>query len=142
VIHCREAFDDTMAILEGISALKRVVFHCFGGTAEQAHVVLERGYFISFTGVVTFKNAHKAREAVKVVPVDRLMVETDCPYMSPEPVRRQQAEAQRAGLDDAHRRLPGRLERPQSRGLRERNDEDREEVLLAGAERLSGATGG
>ena len=89
VIHCREAFDDTMAILEGISALKRVVFHCFGGTAEQAHLVLERGYFISFTGVVTFKNAHKAREAVKVVPVDRLMVETDCPYMSPEPVRRQ-----------------------------------------------------
>ena len=89
MIHCREAFDDTMTILEGASALKGVVFHCFGGTAEQAKLVLERGYFISFTGVVTFKNAHKAREAAKVVPLDRLMVETDCPYMSPEPVRRQ-----------------------------------------------------
>jgi len=89
VIHSREAFDDTMAILDRASALKGVVFHCFGGTAEQAHLVLERGCFVSFTGVVTFKNAQKAREAAKVVPLDRLMVETDCPYMSPEPVRRQ-----------------------------------------------------
>ncbi|MBN2132188.1 MAG: TatD family hydrolase [Sedimentisphaerales bacterium] len=89
VIHCREAFDDTIAILDRVAALKGVVFHCFGGTAEQAKLVLERGYFISFTGVVTFKNAHKTREVAKVVPLDRLMVETDCPYMSPEPVRRQ-----------------------------------------------------
>jgi len=89
VIHCREAFDDTMAILEHAPAPKRVVFHCFGGTAEQAGLVLERGYFISFTGVVTFKNAQKAREAAEIVPADRLMVETDCPYMSPEPVRKQ-----------------------------------------------------
>jgi len=89
VIHCREAFEDTMAILERAAALKGVVFHCFGGTAEQAGLVLERGYFISFTGVVTFKNAQKARDAAKIVPLDRLMVETDCPYMSPEPVRKQ-----------------------------------------------------
>lgn len=90
IIHCREAFDDTLAILTGHGGgLKGVVFHCFGGTAEQARLIVERGWFISFTGVVTFKNAHTAREAAAVVPLERLMVETDCPYMSPEPVRKQ-----------------------------------------------------
>ena len=88
IIHCREAFDDTMAILKRAEAVRRVVFHCFGGTGEQAALLLERGYFISFTGVVTFKNAEKAREAAQIVPPKRLMIETDCPYMSPEPVRR------------------------------------------------------
>lgn len=90
IIHCREAFDDTLAILDKhAAAVKGVVFHCFGGTAEQARLLLDRGWFISFTGVVTFKNARKARGAAQVVPLDRLMVETDCPYMSPEPVRKQ-----------------------------------------------------
>ena len=69
--------------------LKGVVFHCFSGSAEQAKRVLDRGYYVSFTGVVTFKNAEATREAAQVVPLDRLMVETDAPYMSPEPVRRQ-----------------------------------------------------
>ena len=93
IIHCREAFNETIDILEqfiGVKGgLKGVVFHCFGGSAQQARIVLDHGFYISFTGVVTFKNAEKAREAAKIVPTDRLMLETDCPYMSPEPVRKQ-----------------------------------------------------
>jgi len=93
IIHCREAFDETIDILEqfiGVKgSLKGVVFHCFGGSAQQARIVLDHGFYISFTGVVTFKNANKAREAAKIVPTDRLMLETDCPYMSPAPMRKQ-----------------------------------------------------
>ena len=90
IIHCRKAFDETMEILEQAgSGVKRVVFHCFSGSAEQAKIVLDKGFYISFTGVVTFKNAEKTRRAAAVVPVDRLMMETDCPYMSPEPMRKQ-----------------------------------------------------
>jgi len=88
VIHSRNAFDETMEILDRCGGgLKSVVFHCFSGSAEQARMVLERGYFVSFTGVVTFKNAEVTRQAAQVVPLDHLMVETDCPYMSPEPLR-------------------------------------------------------
>ncbi len=90
IIHCRNAFDETIDILERHGdGLKNVVFHCYSGTAEQAQLLLAKGYYISFTGVVTFKNAAQTREAAQVVPLDRLMVETDCPYMSPEPVRGQ-----------------------------------------------------
>lgn len=90
VVHSRNAFDETMEILDRSGrGLKGVVFHCFSGTAEQARLVLDRGYHISFTGVVTFKNAEVARQAALLVPLDRLMIETDCPYMSPEPVRKQ-----------------------------------------------------
>jgi len=90
IIHSRKAFDDTLEILEQHGrGLRGVVFHCFSGSAEQARRLLDRGFCISFTGVVTFKNARKSVEAAKVVPIERLMVETDCPYMSPEPVRKQ-----------------------------------------------------
>ena len=93
IIHCREAFDETIDILEqfiGIEGrLKSVVFHCFSGSARQARIVLDHGFYISFTGVVTFKNAEQARQAAKIVPTDRLMLETDCPYMSPAPMRKQ-----------------------------------------------------
>ena len=93
IIHCREAFDETLEILErfiGLEGrLKGVVFHCFSGSAEQARMVLDHGFYISLTGVVTFKNAAKAQLVAKMVPVDKLMLETDCPYMSPEPVRKQ-----------------------------------------------------
>jgi TatD DNase family protein len=90
IVHCREAFDETMGILDRAgSDVKRVVFHCFSGSAEQAKIVLGKGFYISFTGVITFKNAEKTRKAAQVVPLDRLMVETDCPYMSPEPMRKQ-----------------------------------------------------
>jgi len=90
IIHSREAFDETMKILErhGIG-VNKIVFHCFSGSPEQAKIVLEAGYYISFTGVVTFKNAERTRQAAKIVPLDRLMLETDCPYMSPEPMRKQ-----------------------------------------------------
>ena len=90
IIHCREAFDETMEILEQYGrSVKRVVFHCFGGSADQAKIVLDRGFYISFTGVVTFKNAEPVRQAAKIVPLAKLMLETDCPYMSPEPMRKQ-----------------------------------------------------
>lgn len=90
IVHSRNAFDETIEILDRHGeGLRGVVFHCFGGSAEQAKLLLQRGYHISFTGVVTFKNAQMAREAVAAVPLDRLMVETDCPYMSPEPMRKQ-----------------------------------------------------
>ena len=90
VVHSRNAFEETMDILEQHgSGLKGVVFHCFSGSPEQAKRVLERGYYISFTGAVTFKNAEQTRQAAKLVPLERLMVETDCPYMSPEPMRKQ-----------------------------------------------------
>lgn len=90
VVHSRNAFDETIRILDRYNRrLQGVVFHCFSGSAEQAEEVLGRGYHISLTGVVTFKNAETTREAAKVVPLDRLMIETDCPYMSPVPVRNQ-----------------------------------------------------
>jgi TatD DNase family protein len=90
IIHSREAFDETLKILESNGEGKsKIVFHCFSGSAEQAKMVLDRGYYISFTGVVTFKNAEKTRKAAEAVPVERLMVETDAPYMSPEPMRKQ-----------------------------------------------------
>lgn len=92
IIHCREAFEDTMDILEQFirleGRLRGVVFHCFSGTAEEARIILDRGFYISLTGVVTFKNAGEIRRAAEIVPTDRLMLETDCPYMSPEPMRK------------------------------------------------------
>jgi len=90
IIHCREAFDQTMEILDSLGqGLKGVVFHCFSGSARQSKIVLDYGFYISFTGVVTFKNADLTRQAAKIVPLNRLMLETDCPYMSPEPMRKQ-----------------------------------------------------
>ncbi|MHC4114260.1 MAG: TatD family hydrolase [Planctomycetota bacterium] len=90
IVHSREAFKETMDILDEFSGgVKRIVFHCFGGSPEQAKLILSRGFYISFTGVVTFKNAESVRQSAGIVPIDRLMVETDCPFISPEPVRRQ-----------------------------------------------------
>ncbi|MHC4068799.1 MAG: TatD family hydrolase [Planctomycetota bacterium] len=90
VIHCRQAFDETIAVLEARDyRIRKVVFHCFSGTTQQARVVLDHGFHISFTGVITFKNAKETQQAASVVPLDRLMLETDCPYMSPEPMRKQ-----------------------------------------------------
>jgi TatD DNase family protein len=90
IIHSRNAFDETVEILNQFEGkLKRVVFHCFGGNAEQAAYLVEKCYYISFTGVITFKNAQTARKAAQIVPLERLMIETDCPYMSPEPIRKQ-----------------------------------------------------
>jgi len=89
VVHSRNAFNDTMQILDEFTGkLKGVVIHCFSGSADQAELALQKGYYISFTGMVTFKkNVAETIEAAKIVPLDRIMVETDCPYISPEPVR-------------------------------------------------------
>ncbi|MEM1329103.1 MAG: TatD family hydrolase [Planctomycetota bacterium] len=88
VVHCREAFDDLIPVLRA-SALdtSRMVFHCFTGGADDARKVLDIGAWISFTGVVTYKNAPEVREAAELVPADRIMVETDAPFLSPEPHR-------------------------------------------------------
>ncbi len=86
VIHSRDATEDCMNILRKRGTVKGVM-HCFSGSAETAKQVLALGMNISFTGVLTFKNARKSIEALKAVPLDRLMLETDCPYMAPEPNR-------------------------------------------------------
>jgi TatD DNase family protein len=88
VIHCREAIDDCLAILRNYPKLS-CVFHCFTGTRSEAERILAAGYLIGFTGVVTFKNGAALRELAAAMPSDRLLVETDAPYLSPEPVRSQ-----------------------------------------------------
>ncbi len=86
VIHSRDATEDCMNILRRRGNVNGVM-HCFSGSAETARQVLALGMNISFTGVLTFKNARRSIEALEAVPLDRLMLETDCPYMAPEPNR-------------------------------------------------------
>lgn len=86
VIHDREAHQDTLEIIKEFPEVKGVV-HCFSGSVEFAKECLKLGYYIGFTGVVTFKNAKKVLEVAKEIPLDRILVETDCPFMSPEPNR-------------------------------------------------------
>lgn len=89
VIHCRKAVDDTLAILRSSGmALDRFVFHCFTEPPAEARKVLDAGCMISFTGIATYKNAPEVRESALLVPADRIMVETDSPYLSPEPHRK------------------------------------------------------
>ncbi len=89
VLHCREAIDDTLAAIQASRVDgSRFVFHCFSGTAEDVRRVLDIGAMVSFTGIVTYKNAPEVREAAQVVPDDRIMVETDAPYLTPEPHRK------------------------------------------------------
>jgi TatD DNase family protein len=88
VIHTREAFDETMDILDAYAGkLNGVVIHCYGGNRKQTQRVLDAGYYISFTGTVTFKRSDDLRDVAKMIPLDRLMIETDCPYISPHPKR-------------------------------------------------------
>jgi len=89
IIHQREAFNETINILEqeGICRKTPFVFHCFGGTEKQASKILDMGGLISVTGIVTFKKAHYLRETISRIPLDKLMLETDCPYLAPEPKR-------------------------------------------------------
>jgi TatD DNase family protein len=86
VIHSREAINDTLKIMANFPTV-RAVFHCFTGTAAEAEKILSSGYWISFTGPVTYKKNDVLRDVVKAMPIDRLMVETDAPYLSPEPLR-------------------------------------------------------
>jgi TatD DNase family protein len=87
VIHDREAHDDVLRILEEEGAPEKVVFHCFSGDAAMARVCADRGYVMSFAGNVTFKNAGDLREALKVAPLELLLVETDAPFLTPIPHR-------------------------------------------------------
>jgi TatD DNase family protein len=88
IVHCREAFADLVPILEASGLPRdRFVFHCFTGTPADARMVLDFGAWISFTGVVTYPSARALREAARLVPTDRMMVETDAPFLSPQPVR-------------------------------------------------------
>lgn len=86
VIHDRESKGECLEILKK-HRISNGVVHCFSGSAETAREILKLGMMISFTGVLTFKNARRAVEACAAIPLDRLMIETDCPYMSPEPHR-------------------------------------------------------
>jgi TatD DNase family protein len=92
VIHQRDAWDDTLAILKDFTGKLRGVFHCFGNTPDQALEILALGHLVSFTGIVTFKNAELVREVVAAIPADAFMVETDCPYLAPVPHRGKRCE--------------------------------------------------
>ena len=86
IVHDRDAHADCMEITRRYPDVIGV-YHCYAGHIEMARELLERGYYLSFTGVITFKNAKKAIEVIREVPIERLMVETDSPYMAPEPFR-------------------------------------------------------
>ena len=86
IVHERDAHEDGMKIVDEFPEVTGV-FHCYSGSAEMAKELIKRGWYIGFTGVLTFKNARKAIEVASSIPLDRLVLETDCPYMSPEPFR-------------------------------------------------------
>lgn len=88
VLHCREAIDPCLAILRNHGAI-RGVFHCFTGTMDEARRILDAGFYLGFTGIITFKRSDELRQIVQMCPSDRLLLETDAPYLSPEPFRRQ-----------------------------------------------------
>ncbi|MGA7880319.1 MAG: TatD family hydrolase, partial [Terrimicrobiaceae bacterium] len=92
VIHQRDAWDDTLEIIRPYTGRIRGVFHCFGNRPDQAMEVIALGHLVSFTGIVTFKNAALVREAAVTVPEDSFMVETDCPYLAPVPHRGKRCE--------------------------------------------------
>jgi TatD DNase family protein len=87
VIHDRDSHDDVLSVLLEVGAPEKTVFHCFSGDVEMAKICIERGYILSFAGTMTFKNAPALREAVKLVPHDQLLVETDSPFLAPAPHR-------------------------------------------------------
>jgi TatD DNase family protein len=92
VIHQRSAWNDTLEILRPYTGKVRGVFHCFGGTPEDAAEVAALGHLVSFTGIITFKNAEQVRQTAASVPADGYMLETDCPYLAPVPYRGKRAE--------------------------------------------------
>lgn len=126
VLHCREAFDDLIPVLKSAAIdPSRCVFHCFTGTPDDMRQVLDFGASVSFTGVVTYKGAPEVREAARLVPDDRIMVETDAPFLSPDPKRgvrpcepwmvsftaRRLAEVRGQSFDDFHRTINDNTER-------------------------------
>ena len=86
IVHERDAHEDGMSIVKEFPKVKGV-FHCYSGSAEMARQLVDMGWYIGFTGVLTFKNARKAVETAASIPLERILLETDCPYMAPEPYR-------------------------------------------------------
>ena len=124
IVHEREAHQDGMDIVSEFPAVTGV-FHCYSGSLEMAKWLISRGWYIGFTGVLTFKNARKALEVAAGIPLDRIVLETDCPYMSPEPFR-------------GRRNDPGRLYRMAEAlaDLRGLSREDIEAITLENGKRL------
>ena len=124
IVHEREAHEDGMRIVEEFPTVKGV-FHCYSGSAEMAKWLVGRGWYIGFTGVLTFKNARKAVETAASIPLDRIVLETDCPYMSPEPFR-------------GRRNDPGRLYRMAERlaEIRGLSVEDIHEITVENGKKL------
>jgi TatD DNase family protein len=87
VIHTREAWDDTLEMIRAMGQAVRGIMHCFTGNKEQARQALDLGFHLAFGGVLTFPKAEEVREAARMTPADRLLVETDCPYLAPVPHR-------------------------------------------------------
>jgi TatD DNase family protein len=87
VIHDRDSHEDVLSVLLEVGAPEKTIFHCFSGDVEMAKICIDRGYILSFAGTMTFKNAPALREAVKLVPHDQLLVETDSPFLAPMPHR-------------------------------------------------------
>src|SRR5437870_6093339 len=100
VIHQRDAWEDTLEMMRPYTDKLRGVFHCFGGSREQANEVIDLDHLVSFTGIVTFKNGAAVREVAAKVPLWKFMVETDCPYLAPVPFRGKRSEP-------AHTRIVG-----------------------------------
>jgi TatD DNase family protein len=92
VIHQRDAWDDTLEIMKPFTGKVRGVFHCFGGSLEDANAVIGLDHLVSFTGIVTFKNGLVVRDVAAQVPLWKFMVETDCPYLAPVPFRGKRCE--------------------------------------------------
>ena len=124
IVHEREAHEDGMNIVREFPDVTGV-FHCYSGSAEMARQLVDRGWYIGFTGVLTFKNARKALEVAASIPLDRIVIETDCPYMAPEPFR-------------GKRNDPGRIYRMAEKlaGLRGLSVEEIHTITLENGKRL------
>ena len=124
IVHERDAHEDGMNIVREFPDVTGV-FHCYSGSAEMAWQLVDRGWYIGFTGVLTFKNARKAVEVASSIPLERIVLETDCPYMAPTPFR-------------GTRNDPGKLYRMAERlaELRDRPVEEIHEITLENGRRL------
>ncbi len=124
IVHERDAHEDGMAIIRQFPEVTGV-FHCYSGSAQMAQELVKLGWYIGFTGVLTFKNARRAIEAAQAIPLDRIVLETDCPYMSPEPFR-------------GRRNDPGKLYRMAEKlaEIRRISAEDAQRITLENGKRL------
>lgn len=84
IIHCRDAFEDLFSIMGEFYKSKKAILHCFTGKVEEAKEAINRGWYISFSGIVTFKNSNNLREVVNEVPIDKILIETDSPFLAPQ----------------------------------------------------------